>query len=328
MSTNDKPKSIDTLIDDIHSVLDSKQHHESSNEDVVKLADGIVRAVEKATGRSVKTRDPKTLYASEIGDPCKRRLWYKVHYPGAGEYLRPETRLKFLYGDIVEEVVLYLARTAGHKVEAEQESVVVELDNGWQVRGRLDAVIDNVVTDVKSASPFGYSKIVEEGLTDDNDSFGYRAQLHYYDLHMERNKHDTDTGEEDQTGCTQFPPVFLAVDKQNGKIGLSERSTEPSKKGYYDNVTISTHMLKKLTNKISNEDKPPPRGFDDEPWTNGNRKLSFNCSYCAFKDDCWPGLRVFAYAKGPVFATKVSKAPKNPEITEAWRKGAFKKDED
>ena len=60
----------------------------------------------------------------------------------------------------------------------------------------------------------------------------------------------------------------------------------------------------------------PERGFDTVAFqASGNQKLGLNCSYCAFKKECWPDLRTFLYANtGPVYLTKVIKEPNVYEV--------------
>ncbi len=289
-----------TLVRDILNVLDSKSSFESDPEDIANLVDGVGFAVIKAQQEHTKVRDEKVLYASEVGEPCRRKLWYKLHYPERGEYLTNQTRLKFLYGDILEEVLLYLAKVSGHSVGQQQASIVHKFDDGWQVRGRIDAVIDGEIVDVKTASPYGYTKMVEEGLTKENDSFGYSGQLNFYQGHKDQLEGDIGN-----------KPKFLVMDKQNGKVGLAE-------------ATPVMPDLEAIKDEVKDPDIIPNRGFEDQAWTNGNRKLGINCSYCAFKKDCWPGLRVFDYSRGPVFATSIKKVPKNVEITERWKRQSFK----
>ena len=55
--------------------------------------------------------------------------------------------------------------------------------------------------------------------------------------------------------------------------------------------------------------EPVPEGVK------GNKKLNKNCTYCQFKFKCFDSLRVFKYAKGPVFLSKVVVEPKVEEIT-------------
>ena len=67
---------------------------------------------------------------------------------------------------------------------------------------------------------------------------------------------------------------------------------------------------------LSDKKNKPPRCYEDvEDGSSGNRKLCVECSYCAFKVDCWQdvnngsGLRKFIYSSGPRWLTVVKKEP-------------------
>src|SRR5690606_34203469 len=85
-----------------------------------------------------------------------------------------QTLLKFMVGNTWEEVLLFLAKEAGHEVSNEQTTVSI---NG--VSGSIDSIIDGCLVDVKSASPFAFDKYMA-GLTPENDSFGYIDQINFY----------------------------------------------------------------------------------------------------------------------------------------------------
>jgi hypothetical protein len=215
--------------------------------------------------------------------------------PASAEPILPHTLFKFIYGDLIEEATLMLAEAAGHKVERRQEPV--QMHSGeWEVRGKIDAVIDDVLVDVKSCSPFGYKKFAE-GLTDDNDSFGYRLQLSAYNLALPLKMDVTDQG-------------FLAVDKQNGHIGYFPQEYVPVETRVETLVFALEH------------DRPPTRRFKLIPdGKSGNEKLCTECSYCPYKFECWKdansghGLRGFSYSTGPVFLGTVVRTPNVPELS-------------
>ena len=54
----------------------------------------------------------------------------------------------------------------------------------------------------------------------------------------------------------------------------------------------------------------------------GNQRINKNCNYCEFKKECYKdsndgkGLRVFKYAKGPMYLETVVSEPKVEEIYE------------
>jgi len=191
-----------------------------------------------------------------------------------------------------------LAQAAGHTVTHCQMPTKLPLTEGWTISGRIDAIIDDVLVDVKSCSPYGYAKF-KEGLTNQNDSFGYRAQLGAYSasLLVQGTKH-SDT-------------AFVAVDKQNGHIGVF-------KQGPYNGLERTRHLVSLL----QDSQKEPPREFDLEPeGTSGNKKLCTECSYCSYKWLCWrdanngEGLKMYAYSSKPMFLGTVNRVPKVPEVT-------------
>ena len=48
--------------------------------------------------------------------------------------------------------------------------------------------------------------------------------------------------------------------------------------------------------------------------TSKNKKLCTSCSYCNFKEKCWPEMRTFMYASGPEFLVEVVDVPRVQEI--------------
>lgn len=220
-----------------------------------------------------------------------RQLWYQANMPDKAEKLSGKTLFKFLYGDCIEVLLLFLAAESGHEVTHQQHEV--EIDG---IKGHMDAVIDGVPTDVKSASPYSFKKFEEGGLVFD-DAFGYIPQLSGYAHAIENTE---------RAG-------FLVADKVGGDICFSE----------LDSLTIEANppapRIAELR-EVINTDTPPPRCYDDIPeGKSGNRKLGVGCSYCPFRDECWKdsnngqGLRKFFYSRGPVWLTEVKKEPKVDE---------------
>lgn len=287
--------SIDTLATDIQTLFGQTMEGSGTlvPEDLlakfgVDVAMHVADSLRARTGK----RKPNTLYMSEVGTPCLRKLWYSLNKPELAEKMQDHTLYKFLYGDLVEEVTLLLAEAAGHKVERQQERRVYGT-RGWTFSGRLDAVIDGVLVDVKSCSPYSFQKF-KKGLDDTNDSFGYRMQLSMYN--------GWDEPEFERQG-------FLAVDKQNGHVGFFEYEWESP------NVKMGK-CIDAVTNWL-----PPDRSFTAVPeGKSGNMKLCVECSYCPFKRTCWAdanggaGLKAYAYSTGPVFLTDVKREPKVVEL--------------
>jgi hypothetical protein len=276
---------IETLVQDINAFV-LKNHTDTALfgggiGDLVK--DGYVRQLKKRD----KVRDAKTLYFSELGDTCPRRMWFKYHKPNIGEALRSETKIKFIYGDMLEALVLQLARDSGHSVEREQEVVeYVDDATGWRVRGRIDAVIDGHVVDVKSVTKQSERKF-HDGLVD--DPFGYYGQLNGY-ANVLKSK---------EMG-------FLTIQKELGHINYFPFGSDDK---------VFNHTVNRA---IKSVDRDTP--IDDvlspvaQSATSKNKKLCTTCSYCPFKRECFPALRAFAYSNKVEFLTEVVDVPRVPEI--------------
>ena len=280
-------KKIDTLVRDIYKTVEGKGSWDS----VVGSAFGS-NLSSVASQRFSSPQEPRGyLSLSSVGTPCKRKLWYKVNKPTSGESLRPNTLLKFFYGDMIEELVLSLAKASGHTVEGEQSKL-----NVHGVKGHRDAVIDGMTVDVKSCSSYAYKKF-KEGKLKDDDPFGYVSQLSSYVY----------AGKDDPLVTDKTHGAFLAVDKQNGNVCLD----------VYD---FSEELDKKeaeiLDVKKTVEGDIPEEKIDPVPQskTSDNMKLSMQCSYCEFKYVCWKGIRTFIYSYGPEYLTEVNTEPKVPEI--------------
>jgi len=272
-------KTIDTLVEDVYALFGSeKEFHKGLAEEYGRRMSEIV------TGRiSSKGFEPK-LRMSNLGQPCERKLYWDIKEdPDKQEVMPPAALFKFLFGDILEEVLLYLAKEAGHLVQGEQD--LCEIDG---VRGKRDAVIDGMVVDVKSCSTPAFAKF-QYGLTDENDDFGYRTQLQSY-LYA---------AQDDPLVTIKDRAAFWAVDKTLGKMCLD----------VYKKDGVDYHAVVEDKRTIL-AGPTPARGFTDtEDGKSGNRKLKTNCSYCHWKKKCWPTLRTFYYGNGPRHLTKVVVRP-------------------
>lgn len=280
--------SIHTLVKDIQAVINQEG---GWDETISKFtADLIAGTLDRRFIPSDNSRDG-TLRMSSLGTPCKRKLWYDINDSSDSEPLSPSTKFKFLYGDILEVLLIALASAAGHKVEGVQERLDI---NG--VVGHRDCVIDGITVDVKSASTYTFKKFASGGLRDD-DPFGYISQLSSYVY----------AGRASEVESHPTLGAFLVVDKQNGHICLDLYD-------FAEEVARKEQEIEE-TRAIVSQPLPPPRGFTDEPeGKSGNRKLCTNCSYCGYKAKCWPGLRTYTYSTGPVFLTQVVREPKVREI--------------
>ena len=235
-----------------------------------------------------KPRDSGNLRLSGIGKP-NRQIWYDVNTEATEEQLPPSTRIKFLYGYILEELLLLCASVAGHTVEAQQKEVSVE-----GVLGHQDAVIDGVLVDCKSASGFSFKKFESNTIAED-DPFGYIAQISAYSQANDINK-----------------AAFLVIDKSTGKICLTP---------VHAMEMINAGDRVKKIKKIVAGDTIPDRCYDSVPdGKSGNYKLPIGCVYCRHKTLCWSdanqgkGIRTFKYSNGKRYLVQVAKIPDVEEI--------------
>jgi hypothetical protein len=273
-------KTISTLIHDIRQLLISEK--EAVDTVVHTFAGQLAQTIGSRTSRA---SDTPTLRLSNLGTP-PRKLWYSIRRPELAESLPPNAKLKFLYGDILEETLLYLAEQSGHTVSDRQAEVDLH-----GVRGRIDAVIDGELVDVKSASTFSFKKF-QSGITLDNDPFGYIVQLGGYAAAMGRSR-----------------AYWLPVDKTLGHIDLV--SLPP--------VPVDYEALVRDRRYDLEQPLPPQKCYPDETETyyrkpTGNRVLSIGCSYCPFKSSCWSNVRAFLNGGKPKFYTKIVAQPKGEEI--------------
>lgn len=276
-------KTIDSLVPDIHKVFTDFHNF---NEDLLKkfgerVSATVARQVNQESGTP-------SLRMSNLGQKCNRKLWYSINTPNDGEHLPVEARVKFLFGHLLEDLLLFLAEEAGHDVRGCQDELLI---NG--VKGHRDAVIDGVVVDCKSASSFSFKKF-KEGLKHEDDGFGYLDQLQAYLYASQDDPVVTDKGR----------AAFLVIDKTLGHITL-----DIHKKTDKDFPKIVAEKREAVT-----QEKPPARFYKDIPeGKSGNRKLGIECSYCNFKSKCWPSLKTYVYARGPVYLTNVERTPDVPE---------------
>lgn len=263
---------IDTLVEDIYGVFD--KNVTVSPEDSRAFGEELSRIVVE----QVTERKGNSLRLSNLGKPCTRQLWYSINAPELAERMSGATRIKFLIGHVTEAVVLFLARLSGHVVTDEQKEVSVH-----GVRGHIDGKIDGHLVDVKSASPYSFDKF-REGLTPEQDAFGYLSQLGTYAY-----------AENERQGS------FVVVNKVLGTLHVDTHE--------FPEVDYEPIVKDKQEALAKNE--PPERAFVDVPeGLSGNRKLDTACSYCDYKSVCWPGLQKYDYAGRPKFLTKVVRPPR------------------
>lgn len=286
-------KTIHTLVDDIYRLMQTKEADESVDveAEIEKFGEGVKALMRTEFARDRK-RDTRTLRLSNIGRDDKY-LWNVVNNMEVAEKIPPHTYVKFMYGHIIEEMLLFLTRMAGHTVTDEQKVCEVE-----GIKGHMDCTIDGLTIDVKSASSYAFKKFKDGTLAYD-DPFGYVDQIKAY-AHAQ--------------GKRDFG--WLAMDKQNGHLAVLKYDLDDTQAPVYEHIKGDIAERIRHVKKLVGLGEPEVFCSDlVEDGKSGNLKLGVKCSYCMYKKHCYPDLRAFAYSYGPRFLAKVVNEPKVQEIT-------------
>ena len=278
------------LVQDIYTLVLTKRA--PPGVDVEKEIDAFGEAVKELMRKEFlsKSFDARKLRLSNIGRD-DRYLWNHYHSKAKQKY-RPENLIKFMYGHLIEEMLLFLTKMSGHEVTHEQHPCTV-----GDIKGSMDCKIDGIVTDVKSTSTYGFKKFKDGSLAYDDD-FGYVAQIKAY-AHSE--------------GETKYG--WLAMDKQNGHLTYLLYDEQDTQAPIYKTIAYSIEDRVKHINEVVQLKEPPKHCHEPIPdGKSGNLRLDTGCSYCHFKKVCWPGVRGFVYSNGPKFLVKVVNEPNVPEI--------------
>jgi hypothetical protein len=281
-------KSLNTLVEDIYTKIETL----SKGKDIQispELVDEFGESMKDALLHWATPRtQSKGLRMSNIGKPS-RQLWYDMKNDNSSNTVDAPTQIKFLYGHLLEELLLFFVRLSGHSVADEQKEVVV---NG--IKGHMDCKIDGEVVDIKTASGFAFKKF-SQGTLGEQDDFGYLSQLAGYE-----EAEGTDAG------------GFLVINKESGELC------------FYQPDDMDKPNIKNRIKEIKSSIKlatPPEKCYTPLPeGAKGNEKLPRPCTYCPHKFECHAdandgeGLRVFKYASGPVYLTKVVSKPRVEEL--------------
>ena len=285
-------KNLETLVPDIYekiSVLSEGKPIVIPDSLLKDFGNDMMSSLKEwATPRVTDSNLKPNLRMSNLGKP-DRQLWFDLNTEKSSGSLPDSLYIKFLYGHLLEVLLLFFVKLAGHKVEAEQKEVKVD-----GIVGHMDCKIDGEVIDVKTASGFAFKKF-KNGTLRESDPFGYLSQLAAYEEAESTSKGG-----------------FLVINKETGELNLFIPED-------LDKPNIKTRI--KTIKKIVKRKTPPDFCYDPVPeGLSGNLKLSKGCIYCSHKFKCHEnsnegkGLRVFDYAKGLVYFTKVVKKPNVNEI--------------
>jgi hypothetical protein len=262
---------LDTLVPDIYTHLEKLSSGTPlplTEEDIDNTLVGMREAL--MSWATPRERDSNfTVRMSNVGKPS-RQLWYEKRDPQGRGGIDGATQIKFLYGHLLEEIVLMLVRMAGHTVTDEQKEVTVD-----GIVGHMDCKINGEVVDVKTASRFAFNKFKEGRLAQD-DPFGYLGQLAGYE-----EAEGTDKG------------GFLVLNKESGELCMYVPDD-------LDKPNIKASISKLLS--ALDLDEPPELCYPPVPdGKKGNMKIAKGCNWCKYKHECFKdsnggqGLRAFKY---------------------------------
>jgi len=296
-------KTIDTLVPDMLDVLKGLGGWDAAVTHY--LSEGIAGLAQERFSKPQGVRSH--LSPSMLGSP-DRQLWYKINCADEADEHSAELLGTFFYGDILEVLCIALAKAAGHKVTGLQEKLDI-----CGITGSGDCVIDGVVVDVKSTSPYNFDKFKYHRLkgytkkTRDKDaewippskvdSYGYISQLSSYLYGYKDNPSVTN----------KTSAAFLAVRKDFFTLALDMYDLSDEVKNKPQEVAYKRGV---------SEGELPEKCYEPVPeGKSGNMKIDSRCNFCGFKKKCYPKLRTFIYSSGPVYLTTTKKRPQ-PHIKE------------
>jgi CRISPR/Cas system-associated exonuclease Cas4 (RecB family) len=294
------------VVDDVYELLRHPGNYDIKEEQVSDLGLRIAKAIAKQFSKE-EEKERTYIWPSQLGTPCDRKVWYH-HNPDVRELPpHPWTRIKFMQGDIAEEIALALVEWTGKHEVTERQGYVEWKDKDGRIllRGKKDAKINGIPVEIKAQADMAYTRTATGKLLEE-DPFGYIVQLRSYIL------------EEDQ----EQGGAILAINRTMGHMHILPVPAH--------NLPEIRERIEHLTRVLDNREVEPDRVYEDEPdgYThkekgfipNGNRVLGLACQYCPFRYHCWrdsndgKGLRTFKSSRGPVYFTKVVKEPKMQEV--------------
>ena len=267
----------------IHDFLEKclKGERSMSIENIDLITKDIKKSLIKQF-QQTKKEDFK-LRMSNVGRPTCQ-LWYEKNKPEVAETPPSYFVLNMLIGDLIEAVFKGLMREV--KVDfKDSDNVSLKLKNK-EVTGEYDLTMNNVVDDIKSASPWSFNnKFNSFDSLSQKDGFGYVSQLVGY---------------------------AKALGVEPGGWGVINKASGDFKYVQAEGVDTEAVMnnIQKTVDYVDN-DTPFKRCFEDIPETyrgvpSGNYILPKDCIFCKFKKDCWDNLQELP--------SKVSKAKELPIV--------------
>jgi len=226
--------------------------------------------------KQLSRNDDYRIRMSGIGRPlCQQKLEKKGHK----QEVAYNDVMRFLMGDLVEAVAVFVMKAAGVKVVDTQRACELEL-SGNKIKGTLDLVMDDgeeKVWDIKSTSPWSFdNKFAGRGGYDaikEDDPFGYIMQGYLY-------------------AKSQDMPFggWIAINKSSGEWAFVEAPDDQEE----DLKTYIAEAEKRVDSLNKDEAFKIPFEPEDEVYTlkgekikTGNKLMPKTCTFCSFKNICW-----------------------------------------
>jgi hypothetical protein len=281
-------KTIDTLVPDCEELF--TKNTELSNE-LLDWAAQEFRTILQERFASYGDERSDSLRMSQIGKEL--RLLYLEDKDEVAKQFSPHMQRLFLYGDIVEILMLVMAKAAGHTVSHEQEEVVLD-----GVVGHIDCIIDGYLVDVKSTSGRAFEKFDKGTIKSGNDPYGYVGQLAAY------------AQSDELKDLVKGKMAFFAMEKEFGHTTVLKIP-----KMYAPNMSNKIQDIR--TARAGTTIPSMCKHSDAVPASKSspNKKIGPACTYCDYKFTCWEGLRAFKYSNRTEYLTEVLKEPNVTEIT-------------
>ena len=261
-----------TFLEEVKSLLVESQRRPIKIPDEIQkeFAKDCLSAVQKQF--TDKRESEFRIRMSNIGRPlCQLQMEKKYATDSTVGYAdNYNTKLRNLYGDIIEAVVVMLLRVVKVNIQGVQGKVKLKTKY-FDIKGTYDIIIDDKVYDIKSASSFSFRNKFGQGFQSiaNDDVFGYLPQGYLYAQSLKKNFGG-----------------WIVINKETGEMLITEPPQEDSK--------FKREALKRANTNIKAlmKDEPFKRQFElkNEKFgrnETGNKVLGTVCSYCQYKHKCW-----------------------------------------
>lgn len=261
-----------TFLEEVKSLLVESQRRPIKIPDEIQkeFAKDCLSAVQKQF--TDKRESEFRIRMSNIGRPlCQLQMEKKYATDSTVGYAdNYNTKLRNLYGDIIEAVVVMLLRVVKVNIQGVQGKVKLKTKY-FDIKGTYDIIIDDKVYDIKSASSFSFRNKFGQGFQSiaNDDVFGYLPQGYLYAQSLKKNFGG-----------------WIVINKETGEMLITEPPREDSKFKREALKRANTNM------KALMKDEPFERQFElkNEKFgrnETGNKVLGTVCSYCQYKHKCW-----------------------------------------